>query len=424
MLQDTVVVEKGFVQGVIYAPTSKSSMQRACAASLIKRHISIVENIGVSNDDKASLKVIQDLGAKIKYLDDRRIEIDARQAFEQYNATINFGESGLGIRMFTPIAALVQGKVHIMGEGSLLLRPMSFFDTILPQLNVDITSHEGRLPIQIQGPLQPQNIEIDGSLSSQFLTGLLFSFAATNAADKTIVVNNLNSKPYIDLTLKVLADFDLPVPNNDNYKRFTFSKCSEQKEPSVTHYKVESDWSGGAFLLVAAAIAGQLKVHGLQLDSTQADKAILQALRNAGSTVDIQNDTVFIQSADLKAFEFDATDCPDLFPPLVSLATFCQGTSRIRGVHRLTHKESNRALTLQEEFHKMGVTITFDADEMLIEGRKEVEIAVVDSRNDHRIAMACAIAALRSKGRVTITHATAVNKSYPNFFEDLGKIVV
>ena len=332
---------------------------------------------------------------------------------------INCGESGLGIRMFTPIIALSKQKITINGEGSLLSRPMNFFDDVLPELDVDIISNEGKLPLQISGPLRPKNISIDGSLSSQFLTGLLMAYSAVDANGVTIYVNDLKSKPYIDLTLKVMEAFQLDLPINNNYQSFAFIDAPAAITDTFIDYTVEGDWSGGAFLLVAGAIAGNITVQGLDSASTQADKAILQALIDCGCKLSIQADQIDIGNAPLKAFQFNATDCPDLFPPLVSLASYCNGKTVIEGVHRLTHKESNRALTLQEEFGKMGVNIELQDNIMIVHGGNGVKGATVHSHHDHRIAMACAVAALQAEGETSIEEAGAVKKSYPNFYDHL-----
>ena len=169
----------------------------------------------------------------------------------------------------------------------------------------------------------------------------------------------------------------------------------------VLEYTVEGDWSGGAFLLVAGAIAGPITVRGLDTWSTQADKAIVQALCECGASIETGEEEMRIGPGTMKAFRFDATDCPDLFPPLVALAAYCEGTTVISGVSRLAHKESNRGLTLQEEFGKMGISIDLVGDTMLVRGGL-VRGARVHSRHDHRIAMACAVAALRADGEVTI----------------------
>ena len=428
-------VHPNTLKGEQVAPASKSSMQRACAAALLHRGTTTILNPGHSNDDLAALDVIQKLGAVVQL---------EQSSNEKYNPTsitvhsdgvkpigtnMNCGESGLGIRMFTPIAALSDQTITIKGEGSLLKRPMHFFDTIFPKLGIEIESKDGYLPIQIKGPLKPANIEVDGSLSSQFLTGLLMAYAASDATNAVIQVKDLKSKPYIDLTLAVLNAFGWNV-QHQQYERFEFLA----HPPLAAHinYTVEGDWSGAAFLLVAGAIAGPITVKGLQLNSMQADKAVMQALKAAGASIKINEDEIFIGPAkdsaemdtQLKAFEFDATDCPDLFPPLVALAAVCNGVTTLHGVSRLAHKESDRAMTLQTEFAKLGIRIAFNQDTMWVYGGTGIHGAEVFSQHDHRIAMACGIAALSADAPITITDAEAVNKSYTDFFLDLQQLGV
>lgn len=413
-----VKVEPGKLSGTINAPTSKSSMQRACAAALLNQGITTIHNPGRSNDDLAALDVIQKLGALIKEDNAAKIVIESK-GVQPASPEMNCGESGLGIRMFTPVAALSANEILINGTGSLLTRPMNFFDEIFPQLGISIQSNAGKLPVKIKGPLQPADITIDGSLSSQFLTGLLMAFAKAATVPVTITVNNLKSKPYIDLTLQVMKHFGYDVINN-NFESFTINPVNFPAG-QTNSYTVEGDWSGAAFLLVAGAVSGNIIVKGLDVFSTQADKAILKALMDCGCNISIEEKQIEIGPpaigvSGLKAFHFDATDCPDLFPPLVALAAYCNGTTAIEGVNRLAHKESNRGLTLQEEFGKMGINIKLQDDLMLVEGGGAVNGAIVHSHHDHRIAMACAVAALGASGETKIEEAEAINKSYPDFY--------
>jgi 3-phosphoshikimate 1-carboxyvinyltransferase len=431
-----VVIKPSNINGIVTAPTSKSSMQRACAAALLHAGETTIINPGKSNDDLAALDIIQKLGAVIAEHENGNLKIIGHQLNTSNNSPefiptseggdggINCGESGLSIRMFTPIAALSNQQITINGTGSLLKRPMDFFDEIFPQLGIAVESNKGMLPIKIKGPLQPKDITIDGSLSSQFLTGLLFAFAKAATQPVTITVNNLKSKPYIDLTLQVMKQFGYEVENN-NYESFLIKPVNHQ--PSIINYTVEGDWSGAAFLLVAGAVAGSITVKGLDVFSTQADKKILEAIQNSGATLSISELEISVSSSplgDRGAFYFNATDCPDLFPPLVALAAYCNGTTVIEGVSRLAHKESNRALTLQQEFAKMGVEITLQDDLMMVKGGEGLKGATVHSHHDHRIAMACAVAALKADGETFIEEAGAVNKSYPDFYEHLKKIGV
>lgn len=411
------IVHPSRISGAIRAPRSKSDMQRACAAALLHHGVTHIIDPGTSNDDMAALDVISKLGAEVTE-QDNAIIIKSNGVHPFFDE-INCGESGLGIRMFTPIAALSAKELKISGTGSLLSRPMHFFDAIFPQLGISIQSNEGKLPLLIKGPMLPSSIEVDGSLSSQFLTGLLMAYAAAGASDVTITVKDLKSKPYIDLTLGVLKSFGMKVPVVEDYKTFTFSADEHVQPSGEINYSVEGDWSGAAFLFVAGAIAGDISIQGMKSDSVQADMKILEAIKDAGAKLSFDDGVYHVGPADLHAFHFDATECPDLFPPLVALAAYCTGDTVVKGALRLTHKESNRALTLQDVFGKMGVQIDLDGDLMIVHGNRHLNGARVHSHHDHRIAMAAAVAALGANSEVIIEEAEAINKSYPDFYEHL-----
>jgi 3-phosphoshikimate 1-carboxyvinyltransferase len=413
------------VSGNLKAPPSKSSMQRACAAALITPGTTVIDNFGNSNDEKAALDIIARLGATVNKLTNELVIASNDFIFhspvaEKKNVILNVGESGLSMRMFAPIAGLFNFDIVFTGEGSILKRPMNFFDEILPLLDVEVHSNNGMLPVTLRGPLQPKNITVDGSLSSQFLTGLLFAFAKACTAPVSITVKNLSSRPYIDLTVSVLKHFGFHIENN-NYEVFTISP--RKGSPSTTvRYTVEGDWSNAAFLLVAGATAGELTLSGVDMNSSQGDKDIMKALYDSGAEVVLKNDEIFVKRKKLTAFQFDATHCPDLFPPLVALASYCNGNTSIKGVSRLLHKESNRAIALRDEFKKMNVEIELNGDVMVIHGGGVVNGAAVSSHNDHRIAMATAVAGLSAKGITNISESEAVKKSYPDFYSDIASI--
>lgn len=419
-----VKIKPSRLSGNIKAPPSKSYMQRACAAALIKGGITIIKNPGKSEDDLHAASIIQQMGCKVSKVhnDEWQIESQGLNAFTKLPGIIYFGESGLSLRMFTPLIAVSSSRVHIDGKGSILNRKNLVFNDVFVSLGVDFQSQMGLLPFIVEGPLQPANIKMDGSKGSQYLTGILMAYAAVGAAGKAIEVSNLKSTPYIDLTLSVLSKFNLPVPENVNYERFVFPSLRKADNEPVT-YHVEGDWSGASFWLVGAAISGKMTLSCLDPYSLQSDKKILAALEAAGCRGSVFKDQIEIEESPLKPFYFDATDCPDLFPPLVVLATQCGGTSVIKGLNRLKDKESDRGVTLQTEFKKMGASVNLDYDnnEMKITGGKKLKGGIFDPHDDHRIAMACAIAALNAEGESTITHAEAVNKSYPDFWDDLQK---
>lgn len=419
-----IQIQPSFLTGITTAPASKSAMQRACALALLHPGTTVIHNPGVSNDDKAALSIIEDLGAIVVKNEDGSLNIKGAFSKEAIptpaaEKIINCGESGLSIRMFTPIAASFDASIQITGTGSLLTRPMDFFDSILPQLGVQMSSNDGKLPLRVKGPLQPAPISVDGSLSSQFLTGMLMAYGATAKEQVTITVSNLKSKPYIDLTLQMMELFGYNISHQD-YETFTISPRTASTD--TIRYTVEGDWSGASFLLVAGAIAGDITVKGLDVFSAQADKAVLQALMNSKAFISITPEQIDIKKGSLQPFHFNATDCPDLFPPLVALAAYCDGSSVIEGVSRLAHKESDRALTLQEEFGKMGLLIKLQDDLMIIEGGRGLTGAEGHSRHDHRIAMALAVAGLAATGETSIEEAEAINKSYPDFYKHIASL--
>ncbi|HVZ95829.1 MAG TPA: 3-phosphoshikimate 1-carboxyvinyltransferase [Chitinophagaceae bacterium] len=419
-----VTISPSAIAGSLQAPPSKSCMQRACAAALINNGTTVIDNAGKSNDELAAINIVKKLGATVE-ASRKQVVITSNEylfssAYPGKHSVISVGESGLSLRMFAPLAALFKYEITLTGEGSILSRPVDFFEDVFPQLGVDVQTHDGKIPLFIQGPLKPRNITVDGSLSSQFLTGLLMAFAKACKTPVSIKVKNLTSRPYIDLTLDILAHFGFAI-ENDHYEKFNIFPRKKYSDHSVK-YTVEGDWSNIAFLLVSAAIAGEITVKSAMINSTQGDKRIINALEACGAGLKITNHEVKVSKKNLNAFDFDATDSPDLFPPLVALASYCKGTSTIKGVNRLLHKESNRAKTLQSEFGKMNIAIELNNDLMLIKGSKNIKGSKVSSHNDHRIAMACAVAALQAKGNTVIHHAEAVKKSYPGFFDDIKKL--
>lgn len=397
-------------------------MQRACAAALLAGGETSLLDPGTAEDDLAAIAVIQSLGAHVTKLESGSLFIKSKGIAVSKPVAINCGESGLSLRMFVPIAALTAENIHVNGKGSLLKRPQHFFEEVLPLLGVALKTNNGYLPISFTGPLQPTTITIDGSLSSQFLTGLLMAYAGAAATAVSIHVNGLVSKPYIDLTLSVMEQFGLPVPVNHNYCSFEFTSKKNGDRPLERTFTVEGDWSGASFLLVAAALSGDVTIEGLNADSLQADRQILTVAELAQLPILIQKNCIKVHQATISPFEFDATDCPDLFPPLTALAVFANGISCIKGVGRLTHKESNRGVTLVEEFSKLGALLEIKNDCLVIHGQHQLNGGIVSSCHDHRIAMALAVAGLRSTQPVQVENAEAIGKSYPAFFSHLQSL--
>ena len=406
-------LEPSAIKGTLKAPASKSMTQRAIAAALLADGQSIIHNPSYCDDSLAAMSIAVGLGARVEP-QVNELKINGSAVLKE--PKLNCGESGLAIRMFSPIAALYPAEIKMVGANSLKKRPMFMIEEALNQLGVKCTSSGGFIPLTIEGPIVGGYCEIDGSVSSQLLTGLLMALPLA-AGNSEIRVNNLKSKPYIDMTIQILKSFGISVENRD----YSLFRIQGNQKYIPQSYTVEGDWSGGAFLLVAGAINGQLCVRGLRSDSMQSDKLIVNALENAGAHIISGENQIEITRSELKAFEFDATESPDLFPPLVALASYCEGISTIKGVSRLIYKESDRAKALQEEFSKMGIKIEINDDLMFVIGGKP-QGSKVESHDDHRIAMAIAVASLGATAKVSIRDSQCVAKSYPGFFDDLRRV--
>ena len=233
--------------------------------------------------------------------------------------------------------------------------------------------------------------------------------------DTTILVNDLKSIPYVSMTLDTLKQFGIKIENND-FKTFKI-KGNQTYKP--INYTIESDWSSASYWLVAAALGMKIEITGLKMSSLQADKALLDGLMSAKCRIYRTENGLKIDGSNRQAFEFDATDCPDLFPALVTFAAYCVGDSVFYGVSRLKNKESDRGIVLQKEFSKLGLQIDLDGDKMTVHGTGKLNGGICDSNNDHRIAMCLGIAGCFSESPITINDAGAVKKSYPSFWEEI-----
>ncbi|MEM2963411.1 MAG: 3-phosphoshikimate 1-carboxyvinyltransferase [Candidatus Anstonellales archaeon] len=413
------IILPGDVRGSIFAPPSKSVSQRAIAASLLALGETKIKNISCCEDASAAEGVARNLGAKITRRKDSLIVKGAGENIGRGKKKIelNCKESGLCIRLFTPISALCSQTVVLNATGSLLSRYLGEIEAPMQAAGAYCKTNLGRPPIIVRGPLIGGRIEVDGLISSQLISGFLFALPLCKN-DSTLVARRLASKPYVAISLSVLSKFGVKI--EADVEKGIFNIPANQEYKPATFY-VEGDWSSASFLLVAGAIAGNITVRGLSESSLQPDKKIVDALTLTGAKVRCKEGSVSVLSSSLCSFEFDATDCPDLFPPLVALACNCKGKSTIYGSRRLIHKESNRAKSLVTEFKKLGGKLRVNGDKMEIFGQK-LRGGVVDSQKDHRIAMACAVAALCAKEKTIIYGAECVSKSYPSFFEDLERV--
>ncbi len=408
-----LIVFPSRINGCVIVPASKSVTQRALVLALLHEGKTVIQGIGNSDDEISALQAIEKLGATIQRKDNTIIVTGISRI--NFSGELNCGESGLLLRLLTMICSTSHNKITLTGSGSLLKREMHFFEKHLPTLGVAVTSVNGKLPVSICGPMQVKDTAVDGSDGSQYISGLLMAFA--KQTDKAVSLNILNavSKPYLDITWQMMQKFGYNVSLSEN----NFNIYPANKNSETINCDIEGDWSSAAFLLVAAAIAGEAVIKGLNPDSAQGDIKLMHILAYCGVNAVVFPDAIFIPKPHfLYAFSYDATDTPDLFPPLVALACNCNGQTVIKGVHRLVNKESNRAISLLQVFKALGADIYIQGDEMIIQG-KLLKGGTVDSFNDHRVVMAASVAALTCHEPVIIKNAEAVKKSYPDFFNDI-----
>ena len=408
-------VPLGRVKGTLTPPCSKSYAQRALAAALLTEEPVVLRNLEFCDDTRSAMRCIETLGATIEQVDPTTLSI--KGGLHPRGNRLDVGESGLSTRLFTPVAALCPTPVTIVGRGTLLSRPMRMMLDPLRQLGVTVRDNGGFLPIEVCGPMRGGEVEVDGSVSSQFITGLLLSLPRAES-DTTLHVRNAVSTPYLDMTLDTAQRFGIEICQRD-YEEFYIPG---NQRYGTTYFSIEGDWSAAAMLLVAGATAGEITVRNVSMLSKQADTAICTALVRAGAAVINETDSVTAVHRPLHAFEFDATNCPDLFPALAALAAAAEGVSVIRGTSRLEYKECNRAEAICEEYGKLGIEVDLSEEDVMKIRGGAIHGARTRSHGDHRMAMSLAVAALRSDGAVTIEGAESVAKSYPRFFEDLEHV--
>ena len=408
-------VPLGRVKGTLTPPCSKSYAQRALAAALLTEEPVVLRNLEFCDDTRSAMRCIETLGATIEQVDPTTLSI--KGGLHPRGNRLDVGESGLSTRLFTPVAALCPTPVTIVGRGTLLSRPMTMMLDPLRQLGVTVRDNGGFLPIEVCGPMHGGEIEVDGSVSSQFITGLLLALPRAER-DTTLHVHDAVSTPYLDMTLDTAQRFGIEICQRD-YEEFYIPG---NQRYGTTYFSIEGDWSAAAMLLVAGATAGEITVRNVSMLSKQADTAICTALVRAGAAVINETDSVTAVHRPLHAFEFDATNCPDLFPALAALAAAAEGVSVIRGTSRLEYKECNRAEAICEEYGKLGIEVDLSEEDVMKIRGGAIHGARTRSHGDHRMAMSLAVAALRSDGAVTIEGAESVAKSYPRFFEDLEHI--
>jgi 3-phosphoshikimate 1-carboxyvinyltransferase len=312
-----------------------------------------------------------------------------------------------------PIAAALSAKAKFVGCGRLVDRPLDLYAEIFRDKNIDY-AYSGKLPFEVNSQLKTGKYEIRGDVSSQFISGLLFALPLLDGDSQIEIVGNFESKAYVDLTLSALDDFGVAIEKNEKNRYI----IEGNQKYNGRNYRVEGDYSQGAFWLVAGCIGNGLVCKDLSVNSLQGDKEVLDILKRMGAKLKISDDDIEIFSSETKGTIIDASECPDLIPVLCVLAALSDGETRVINGQRLRIKESDRIKSTVSELSKLGADIVETEDGMIIQGKKTLSGGMVSSWNDHRIAMALAIASIRCNSAVVIEGSESVSKSYPGFFED------
>ena len=326
---------------------------------------------------------------------------------------LDCGESGSTLRFMLPLAAVLGGEYEFIGHGRLLARPNQELFSVFSERGVRAENLGDK--ITLSGKLSAGEYRIRGDISSQYISGLLMALPTIDGDSEIILTTPLVSAPYVLITLEVLKSFGVEIEEKENgYKIKGNQKYSGNIAP-------EGDWSNMAAFLVLGAIAGKVSVKGLNLNSVQGDKAIMDILKSAGANIEIKGDLITVSKGALKGFTFDAKDCPDLVPVAAALAAFADGETIVKNIERLKIKESDRVESTIATLKAFGISAESDGHSLFVHGGA-VKAGVADSFNDHRVVMAAAILGAGVTGESVITDARAIDKSYPTFFEDYIKV--
>lgn len=406
------------LEGSVKVPPSKSMAHRAIICASLSDGKSKIDNIDYSDDIIATIEGMRSLGANI-IQDNDSLVIDgiySSTVEKREERVIDCNESGSTLRFLVPISLLVPGKSKFIGRGNLGKRPLNTYYKIFDEQGIKYSYEAESLNLNIEGSLKGGEFYVKGNISSQFITGLLFTLPLLKEDSKIIITTDMESKGYIDLTLSAMKDFGVEIINND-YKEFIIK--GNQKYIS-RKYRVEGDYSQGAFFLCANALGNNIEVQDLSLNSLQGDKEVVDILARMGvkfinSENGIKNEVINIINSTI----IDGSQCPDIIPVLAATASLAKGRTTIINAERLRIKECDRLAAVNSELSKLGVNIIEKDDGLIIDGTCRLEGGIeVWSHKDHRIAMTLAIVATRCKNPIIIKDYECIAKSYPRFFED------
>ncbi|GAB6109017.1 3-phosphoshikimate 1-carboxyvinyltransferase [Fusibacter bizertensis] len=414
-----VTIKPNHLEGEIVIPPSKSISHRAVIAASMANGYSKLENIVLSQDIRATCDAMQDFGVNVNNYPNR-VDIISDGHLRAPIHPIECNESGSTLRFLVPFGGLVDKPVVFRGKPTLMSRPLSPYFEIFNKQGIRY-EYRAKMPLLVEGELKPGLYEVPGDVSSQFITGLMFALASLKEDSQIVVTSPLESRQYVDITMDVLKTFGVEIDNH-NYESFTI-KGGQHFMPH--NFRVEGDYSQAAFWIVAGLLDGDLTLQDLNTLSLQGDKAILDICKSMGGTIieeTAQTTKLHIRKSDTHGIIIDGSQCPDIVPVLAVLAALSVGETRIINASRLRIKESDRLKAIATELSKLGAIIEEVEDGLIIQGQPTLKGGVVDSWNDHRIAMSLAVASLRCEGDVVITGSNAIDKSYPHFFQEFKRV--
>lgn len=410
---DNIVIRGGqFLKGDVVIPPSKSLSHRAIIAAGLSQDTCQVDNIIQSQDIKATSKCMENMGAVFQ-VDENTLTIKGvKSPIELLDTEFDCHESGSTLRFMIPIAMLAGDTVTFKGRGKLTTRPLDpFFDIFDEQgLKYD---YKDSLPLEVTGSIKAGVFNIRGDISSQFITGLMYTLPLLKEKSIINITTPLESKGYLDLTMDVLKSFGVTIENK-NYKQFVIEGNQVFK---ASNYRVEGDFSQVAFWIVAGLLNGDIKCLDMNPESSQGDKEVLDIVTRMLGQIKVDKDSIHVKKSDLKETLIDGSQCPDIIPVLSVLASVTPGVTRVINAKRLRIKECDRLHAMTSELNALGADIEELEDGMIIRGVDRLKGGKVKGWNDHRIVMSMAVASMVCDGDVYIEGCQAIDKSYPHFFE-------
>lgn len=407
-----ISISKSKISGKVRAPSSKSYTIRGLMCAALSCGDSEVWYPLSSDDTEAAINVLRQIGVDV-YHEESLWRVSGGNIKEP-TADLFCGDSAATLRFMTAICSLVPGECRLTAGPSLARRPVKSLIQGLKQLGVNCSSQGESAAIIVRGGrLEGGIAELPGDISSQFVSALLLIAPMAEAGMTVRLTTPLESKPYVLMTLDCLERFGIKV---DLSKKFDEFKILPQRYIPIK-YNVEGDWSSASYLLALGALLGETEVAGLNVESLQGDKVILNFLKEMGVPVEINRDSVIVRRASLRAIRVDLSQCIDLLPTMAILAALADGESVFFGIERARIKESNRVAALREGLEGMGIRIIDERDSLIIAGSRP-KGSLIDSKNDHRIAMAFSVLG-SAVGETIISNAECVSKTYPAFWNVL-----